>query len=118
MDARIMAYINELKHQRDLLADILNKVGVEASKDEKFNTLIPKVLSIYGITFFINVSDSFGVIPVETADIQMMPISENINASADETTQQGITESFAPIQISSTEITFGTIGETVSSEII
>lgn len=118
MDARIMAYINELKHQRDLLADILNKVGVEASKEEKFNTLIPKVLSIYGITFFINVSDSFGVISVETADIQMMPLSENVSTSAQQTDAQGIAESFAPIQISSTQITFGMFEETVSSEII
>lgn len=44
----IMDYINELKNQRDLLADILTEKGVEASRDETFNTLIPKVNDISG----------------------------------------------------------------------
>ena len=41
-------YINELKNQRDLLADILTEKGVESSRSEKFNTLIPKVNYIGG----------------------------------------------------------------------
>ena len=41
-------YINELKNQRDLLADILTEKGVESSRSEKFNTLIPKVESVGG----------------------------------------------------------------------
>ena len=41
-------YINELKNQRDLLADILTEKGVESSRSEKFNTLIPKVRDISG----------------------------------------------------------------------
>ena len=44
----VMDYINELKTQRDLLADILTEKGIEASKSEKFNTLIPKVENIGG----------------------------------------------------------------------
>ena len=44
----VMDYINELKTQRDLLADILTEKGVEASRSEKFNTLIPKVNYIGG----------------------------------------------------------------------
>lgn len=39
-------YINELKNQRDLLAEILSSKGVTALKSEKFNTLIPKVSDI------------------------------------------------------------------------
>ena len=41
-------YINELKNQRDLLADILTEKGVESSRSEKFNTLIPKVRDVGG----------------------------------------------------------------------
>ena len=41
-------YINELKNQRNLLADILTEKGVESSRSEKFNTLIPKVNYIGG----------------------------------------------------------------------
>lgn len=44
----VMDYINELKNQRDLLADILSEKGVTASRSEKFNTLIPKVNYIGG----------------------------------------------------------------------
>lgn len=41
-------YIEELKTQRNKLADILTEKGVEASRSEKFNTLIPKVNYIGG----------------------------------------------------------------------
>ena len=44
----IADYINALKTQRDLLADILSEKGVESSRSEKFNTLIPKVREISG----------------------------------------------------------------------
>ena len=44
----VMDYINELKNQRDLLANILTEKGVESSRSEKFNTLIPKVNYIGG----------------------------------------------------------------------
>lgn len=44
----IVDYINALKTQRNLLADILTEKGIEASRDEKFNTLIPKVNYIGG----------------------------------------------------------------------
>lgn len=44
----VMDYINELKRQRNLLADILSEKGVTASRSEKFNTLIPKVESVGG----------------------------------------------------------------------
>lgn len=47
----VMDYINELKNQRNLLADILSEKGVEASRSEKFNTLIPKVRDISGSEF-------------------------------------------------------------------
>lgn len=44
-------YINELTNQKNALANNLVEMGVEASEDEKFNTLIPKVLDIQtGIT--------------------------------------------------------------------
>lgn len=44
----IIDYINELKNQRDILADILSEKGVTASRSEKFNTLIPKVRDVSG----------------------------------------------------------------------
>lgn len=44
----VMDYVNELKNQRDKLADILTEKGVEASHEEKFNTLIPKVREVSG----------------------------------------------------------------------
>lgn len=47
----VMDYINELKNQRNLLADILSEKGVTASRSEKFNTLIPKVRDISGSEF-------------------------------------------------------------------
>lgn len=47
----VMDYINELKNQRDLLADILSEKGVTASRSEKFNTLIPKVRDVSGSEF-------------------------------------------------------------------
>lgn len=43
-----MDYVNELKNQRDKLADILAKKGLQATRDETFNTLIPKVKDIGG----------------------------------------------------------------------
>ena len=39
-------YLNELDKQRDNLAENLTTMGVEASVNEKYNTLVPKVLSI------------------------------------------------------------------------
>ena len=39
-------YLTELVEQKNALADILVDKGVEASKEEKFNTLIPKVADI------------------------------------------------------------------------
>ena len=44
----IIDYVNELEYQRDLLADILSEKGIEASRSEKFNTLIPKVRDVSG----------------------------------------------------------------------
>lgn len=44
----VMDYVNELKNQRDKLADILADKGIHAMKDETFNTLIPKVKDIGG----------------------------------------------------------------------
>lgn len=44
----VMDYVNELKNQRDLLADILVEKGLQATRDETFNTLIPKVKDIGG----------------------------------------------------------------------
>lgn len=41
-------YIEELKTQRDKLADILSEKGIHAMRDETFNTLIPKVKEIGG----------------------------------------------------------------------
>lgn len=43
--------ITELKNQRDNLADILTEKGVEATHEEKFNTLIPKVRDVSGSEF-------------------------------------------------------------------
>lgn len=44
----VMDYVNELKRQRDILADILAEKGLQAARDETFNTLIPKVKDIGG----------------------------------------------------------------------
>ncbi len=44
----VMDYVNELKNQRDKLADILAEKGLQATRDETFNTLIPKVKDIGG----------------------------------------------------------------------
>ena len=44
----VMDYVNELKRQRDILADILAEKGLQATRDETFNTLIPKVRDIGG----------------------------------------------------------------------
>lgn len=44
----VMDYVNELKNQRDKLADILAEKGLQAARDETFNTLIPKVKDIGG----------------------------------------------------------------------
>lgn len=44
----VMDYVNELKNQRDLLADILAEKGLQATRDETFNTLIPKVRDVSG----------------------------------------------------------------------
>ena len=39
-------YLNELVNQKKQLAQNLATKGIEASEDEKFNTLVPKVLEI------------------------------------------------------------------------
>lgn len=44
----IADYINALKTQRDKLADILAEKGLQATRDETFNTLIPKVRDVSG----------------------------------------------------------------------
>ena len=44
----VMDYVNELKNQRDKLADILAEKGLQATRDESFNTLIPKVRDVSG----------------------------------------------------------------------
>lgn len=44
----VMDYVNELKNQRDKLADILAEKGLQATRDETFNILIPKVKDIGG----------------------------------------------------------------------
>ena len=42
----IKEYLTELENQRDALADNLNIMGIQASKRETLNSLIPKVLQI------------------------------------------------------------------------
>ena len=44
----VMDYVNELKRQRNILTDILSEKGLQATRDETFNTLIPKVKDIGG----------------------------------------------------------------------
>ena len=44
--AKTSDYLQGLVTQRNNLADILIDRGIEASKTEKFNTLIPKINSI------------------------------------------------------------------------
>lgn len=80
MDARIMAYINELKHQRDLLAENLNTKGVEAAKTETFNTLVPKVLEISGNDNVTGNVDRIDLTTVENA--QVVDMNPNINGDA------------------------------------
>ena len=66
----IIDYVNELEYQRDLLADILTEKGIEASKSEKFNTLIPKVRDISGgggLAF--DMSGIFGLFTSDSIDI-------------------------------------------------
>jgi hypothetical protein len=41
--AEIECYIKELDDQRDKLAQILQSKGIEASEDEKYNSLVQKV---------------------------------------------------------------------------
>lgn len=48
MSGTMKKYINELRVQRNLLVNALKEKGVEASADEKFNTLIPKIADISG----------------------------------------------------------------------
>lgn len=65
----IADYINALKTQRDLLADILTEKGIEASKSEKFNTLIPKVRDISGGDSGFDKSGIFGLFTSDSIDI-------------------------------------------------
>lgn len=46
---RISDQLNELVKQKNILSDTLNRKGVESSREEKFNTLIPKVSDIEGV---------------------------------------------------------------------
>lgn len=44
----IIDYVNELERQKNVLADILAEKGLQATRDETFNTLIPKVRDVSG----------------------------------------------------------------------
>lgn len=44
----IIDYVNELERQKNVLADTLAEKGLQATRDETFNTLIPKVRGISG----------------------------------------------------------------------
>jgi hypothetical protein len=44
----IHEYINEIDKWRDILADELNEIKIYASREEKLNTLVPKVLGAKG----------------------------------------------------------------------
>lgn len=44
----VSAYLQELINQKKALANNLVEKGVQASEDEKFNTLVPKVLDVIG----------------------------------------------------------------------
>lgn len=44
----IIDYVNELERQKNVLADTLAEKGLQATRDETFNTLIPKVRDIGG----------------------------------------------------------------------
>lgn len=46
--ATIADYLTELNSQKNQLAENLNSMGIEASTDEKLNTLVPKVLECEG----------------------------------------------------------------------
>ena len=114
----IIDYVNELERQKRKLVSILNTLNVQSDDTETFNELIPKILQIYGITYFIHCKDKFSPITVgKASDISITPFSDNVDASAQVTTQQGIVEEFAPIQIESKDVTFTGFGETISSEL-
>ena len=114
----IIDYVNELEGQKRKLVSILNTLNVQSDATETFNELIPKILQIYGITYFIHCKDKFSPITVDKATgIAMTPFSDNVDASARVTTQQGIVEGFAPIQIESKDVIFTVFGETISSEL-
>lgn len=42
----IAEYLSELSNQRNQLAENLTAMGVQATANEKLNTLVPKVLQI------------------------------------------------------------------------
>lgn len=42
----VECYVLELDAQRDKLANILNTFGIEASTEEKYNSLVEKVMQI------------------------------------------------------------------------
>lgn len=44
----IIDYVNELERQKNVLADTLAEKGLPATRDETFNTLIPKVRDVSG----------------------------------------------------------------------
>lgn len=114
----IMDYVNELERQKRKLVSILNTLNVQSDDTETFNELIPKILQIYGITYFIHCKDKFSPITVDKATgIAMTPFSDNIDASAQVTKQQGIVEEFTPIRIESKDVTFTGFGETISSKL-
>ena len=48
MEVTVTAYLQELVNQKKALANNLIEKGIQASEDEKFNTLVPKVLDVSG----------------------------------------------------------------------
>ena len=86
----IIDYVNELERQKRKLVSILNTLNVQSDDTETFNELIPKILQIYGITYFIHCKDKFSPITVDKAsDISITLFSDNVDASAQVTTQSG-----------------------------
>lgn len=44
----IIEYVDELERQKNILVDILIEKGLQATRNETFNTLIPKVRDVSG----------------------------------------------------------------------
>lgn len=67
-------YLRELDKWRDRLANFLTEKGIESSENEKFNSLVPKVLSISG--------ESGGAVPVVAKLGTIIPEAEAITENA------------------------------------